>query len=121
MASNATTPNETVSARRRRRFTTGGGAASAAAWVAYGFGNGSRRSLIGSERDADREMQTYLPRLLAVREIETERTARCAHARADAVTDGGPPLRRIVERIARIDERRDAPGLADPPCEFDAR
>src|SRR5947207_8813452 len=65
-------------------------------------------------------MQAYLPRLLAVRDVESEWTDRRAHARTDTIPDDERRRGNFIERIAGVDEGRNAPGLIDPACRFEA-
>src|SRR4051812_43826639 len=65
-------------------------------------------------------METHLPRLLAICDVEAEWTDRRPHARADAITDDEAGLGNLVECIAGVNERRNAPVLIDPARPFHA-
>src|SRR4029453_17054144 len=65
-------------------------------------------------------MQAHALRLLAVRDVETERTDRRPETSADAVTVRGRELGHLVLRVAGVDERSHAPRLVDPVHGLDA-
>src|ERR1041385_65485 len=65
-------------------------------------------------------MQSHLARLLTVGDVETKRSDRRSHPRADAVADDERRFGDLIECIAGVDECRDTPGLIDPSRCFEA-
>src|SRR5262245_37904856 len=65
-------------------------------------------------------MQAKCMHLLAVGEIEPERTERRAYPHAAAIAYDKAKVRERVSGIAGVDECGEAPGVADPSNRFDA-
>src|SRR5439155_20279810 len=100
---NAIAPSKTESAQWRRRF-----------------GWGISCAVIGSKCEAHGKMQPHLTRLLAIGNVEAERSYRCAYPRANTIAEHETEIGNIVERLTGVDERRDSPRRIDPARCFEA-
>src|SRR6516164_1490752 len=77
-------------------------------------------SFIALEGKPDREMEPHLVRIAAVRYVQAERSQRRANPHTGSVAHREVEIGQFVGCIAGIDERCEAPRLADPPDQLRA-
>src|SRR4029079_13239652 len=73
-----------------------------------------------SERQPHRKMQTHRVCLLAVGNVHSDRPRRRAHPAADSIAVNRFQIPWLIGGVARVDEGRDAPNIADPAHDFSA-
>src|SRR5947207_8999034 len=65
-------------------------------------------------------MQPHLTRLLAIRDVEAERTDGRTYAGANTIAEHETEVGNVVERVAGVDERRESPRRIDPARRLEA-